>query len=107
MTEISCIHFNICLKARGSVGTIGGKYSEEFVLGSDLGEDEVFKCNSCDKAFNAELIATRQEVECMFCSSHDLTKFNAIEVGHTFLLGNRYSEKFDAKYTANETKAKK
>ncbi|CAG2175231.1 unnamed protein product, partial [Oppiella nova] len=92
--------------ACGSVGTIGGKYSEEFVLGSDLGEDEVFKCNSCDKAFNAELIATRQEVECMFCSSHDLTKFNAIEVGHTFLLGNRYSEKFDAKYTANETKAK-
>ncbi|CAG2163028.1 unnamed protein product [Oppiella nova] len=75
----------------------------EFVM---KGEDEVFKCNSCDKAFNAELIATRQEVECMFCSSHDLTKFNAIEVGHTFLLGNRYSEKFDAKYTANETKAK-
>ncbi|CAG2112859.1 unnamed protein product [Medioppia subpectinata] len=94
------------IKARASVGSIGGKYSDEFVLPSDLGEDEIYKCNACQTAFNTELVLNGSDAECISCKSNDLTKMNAIEVGHAFLLGNRYSAKFDAKYSSNDTNAK-
>lgn len=90
------------MKARGSVGTIGGKYSDEFLLISDLGEDEVYRCESCQTAFNKELINIEEGVKCLSCGCNTLSKVNAIEVGHSFLLGDTYSNKFNAKYVANE-----
>ncbi|XP_054164750.1 probable proline--tRNA ligase, mitochondrial [Oppia nitens] len=91
------------IKVRGSVGNIGGKYSQEFMLVSDLGEDEIYKCNVCESAFNTELIDNTDEVKCLTCNSNDLKKLNAIEVGHTFLLGTRYSHNFNANYISNDS----
>jgi prolyl-tRNA synthetase len=93
-------------KARGSVGSIGGKYSDEYHLISDLGEDEIFICNSCKSSFNAELVNTDEIPKCSSCSSNDLLKANAIEVGHAFLLGNKYSEKFKATFLTNDSQNK-
>ncbi len=93
-------------KARGSVGSIGGKYSHEYHLISDLGEDEIFICNSCKSSFNAELVDTDQIPKCNSCDSNDLFKTNAIEVGHAFLLGNKYSEKFNATFLTNDSQNK-
>jgi len=93
------------LKARGSVGSIGGKFSDEYLLVSNLGEDQIYSCNSCKTSFNSELVNT-ETPECLSCNSTDLTKSNAIEVGHAFLLGNRYSESFKATFVSSNAQNK-
>lgn len=92
--------------ARGSVGSIGGQYSHEFLLASDLGEDIVFNCQTCELWFNKELLKSDQSVKCLSCGSDRVTQLNAIEVGHSFLLGDHYSQRFNARYVSKNTNEK-
>lgn len=98
----------------GSVGSIGGKYSHEFLLETPLGEDEVYTCPNCNESFNSELISEyliefkENDIHCLNCKSDLLLpKRNALELGHSFLLGDRYSSKLGAHFLTQQTNIQK
>ncbi|XP_013773246.1 probable proline--tRNA ligase, mitochondrial [Limulus polyphemus] len=87
-----CLHV---VKVQGLTGNIGGKYSHEYHVLSEIGEDQLQLCTSCDFRTNVELQETISV--CPMCKSH-MKKSQGIEVGHAFYLGSVYSEAFNAQY---------
>jgi prolyl-tRNA synthetase len=84
-------------------GSIGGEKSNEFMLLSQTGEDTIFICEKCDWAANKELIDNPDK--CPKCGGK-ITAEKAIEVAHVFQQGTLYTEKMNAKFTANDGKSK-
>lgn len=107
---------------------MGGQYSHEYQLLTDAGQDDVMVCSSCGHCFNQELLSkdiaqsteeqttmdheselnqhqqqqlNQQKVKCLNCGSESIESKKGIEVGHTFLLGTRYSQPFNACYKQN------
>lgn len=97
------------VQAKGSTGTIGGHLSHEFHILSEVGEDSIIHCASCQQSFNSDLLETsedkvavtgtgttavsRGDTKCVHCgSSSSLSSSTSIEVGHTFLLGTKYTQ---------------
>ncbi|KAF2430496.1 class II aaRS and biotin synthetase [Tothia fuscella] len=78
-------------------GNMGGNLSHEFHFPSSAGEDTLLSCKQCGIAVNEEVIekARRQPAACPECGSKRVTSQRAIEVGHTFHLGTRYSQPLD------------
>ena len=79
-------------------------FGSNFVAGANE-ENNHFKNVNFEKDFKADLfgdiaLATKKSF-CIKCESK-LMIYRGIEVGHTFKLGNRYSEVFDAKYPNQE-----
>jgi prolyl-tRNA synthetase len=72
------------------------KYSHEFQMVSDAGEDTIYICNKCKVAINKEIKA--ETPVCPECSSDSFIEKNSIEVGNIFKLGTKYSLPFDLKY---------
>lgn len=89
----------LCVEA--SSGTIGGKLSHEFMVLSEHGEDKVLICQKCGFAANIEKIGNIKK--CPKCKGN-LTERNAIEVGHIFALGTKYSEVMKASFRNKEGK---
>jgi prolyl-tRNA synthetase len=100
------------LVAEASSGDMGGNYSHEYHLANPLGEDTVATCSSCGYTANDEVAiprnadkATRGEGAvaagdgCPECENGTLEVSKAIELGHTFYLGTRYSEPLEATYS--------
>ncbi len=73
------------------------KYSHEFQVLADVGEDTVHLCERCRVAVNKEIIA--DQPNCPVCGSHHLVEKQAIEAGNIFKLGTKFSGSFDFKYT--------
>lgn len=73
------------------------KYSHEFQMISDAGEDLIYICNKCKTAINKEIKDTTPV--CPKCSSDSFEEKKAVEVGNIFKLGNKYSLPFDLKFT--------
>lgn len=72
------------------------KYSHEFQMVSDAGEDTIYICNKCKTAINKEI---RPETQvCPNCSSDSFVEKKAIEVGNIFHLGTKFSSPFDLKF---------
>ncbi|VVC86845.1 unnamed protein product, partial [Leptidea sinapis] len=71
-------------------GEMGGSVSHEWQLPAAAGEDTVAVCPSCSH------VSLRGP--CQRCGS-ETTTLNSIEVGHTFVLGTRYSECLQARCT--------
>ncbi|OLL25559.1 putative proline--tRNA ligase, mitochondrial [Neolecta irregularis DAH-3] len=95
--------------AEAESGNIGGDKSHEYhYLSSSIpefgalltigGEDKVLVCERCNYAVNTERSSSPQ---CLQCGSQMHEK-SAIEVGHTFHLGTRYSEALGAFVTAED-----
>ncbi|KAH0560264.1 probable proline--tRNA ligase, mitochondrial [Cotesia glomerata] len=78
--------------ALGDPGLMGGNLSHEFHYLSDIGEDKILSCSSCEVNVNATMT---DKTTCFNCGS-ELTEQTGIEVGHTFLLGNKYSRALGA-----------
>ncbi|KPJ02223.1 putative prolyl-tRNA synthetase, mitochondrial [Papilio xuthus] len=76
-------------------GAMGGTLSHEWQLVADAGEDILEVCLKCDNVVRAD---TASGV-CDKCGS-ETKRVNSIEVGHTFVLGERYSAALGAHYTA-------
>lgn len=74
-------------------GNIGGSSSHEFMVLAPSGEDTVVFCPSCVYASNVELAG--EVVRCPLCQAL-LERTTAIEVGHVFDLGTRYSAPMEA-----------
>lgn len=71
-------------------GIMGGAESHEFMLPAEIGEDKILLCKKCSYAANIEAAETET---CPTCGGA-LGQERAIELGHTFKLGIKYSEPF-------------
>ncbi len=74
-------------------GLIGGSSSHEFMVLAPSGEDTVVSCPACTYSSNVELAGDASR--CPLCHAA-LERTTAIEVGHVFDLGTRYSEPMNA-----------
>jgi prolyl-tRNA synthetase len=76
------------LTVEADPGVMGGKVSHEFMVPAGDGEDIVLSCAKC------RLSRAYQEGEKEACTNcgGKVEKINAIEVGHIFKLGTKYSE---------------
>ena len=99
------------LKTSASVGAMGGSKSHEYHVKSEIGEDRVFTCPNCKKSISADLVTESNSdkielnklCELLKCgnecrtSNKIIESQNCIEVGHTFILGDRYTKYFPIK----------
>lgn len=83
-------------QAQASSGAIGGSHSHEFHLECSDGQDTILACPSCDFAGNLEVLQSPHA--CPKCSDTNLVSKKGLEIGHTFLLGSKYSSLLDAKF---------
>lgn len=83
-------------------GIMGGAESHEFMLPAEVGEDKILLCKKCGYAANIEATETK---DCPSCGG-SLKEERAIELGHTFKLGIKYSEPFGV-YFEDEDRIKK
>lgn len=78
-------------------GAIGGKKSEEFMMFSEAGEDTILYDEKTGQAFNKEIL-DREDYEEYLKTEYGITDLStlkprkAIELGHIFQLGTKYSE---------------
>ena len=84
-------------------GAIGGNKSEEFMMISDIGEDNILIDKTSGKALNCELLE-RSDAEDYLANTYGindiskLEKRKAVELGHVFQLGDKYSKAMNATY---------
>lgn len=91
-------------KAQASSGAIGGNCSHEFHLECESGQDTILHCDECKFVGNAEVFTDPNNPKCPQCSSPNLSLKKGLEIGHTFLLGTKYSQALDAKFKDQQGK---
>ncbi len=79
-------------------GEIGGDQAHEFMVLSEVGEDTITYCDTCDYAANQEYSALSEGDSCPHCEGTIKTA-KGIEVGNIFKLGTKYSESMNAFFT--------
>lgn len=77
-------------------GDMGGKYTHEFQLITDMGEDTLYVCD-CGFRANKETAENDSE-KCPQCGKQ-MKKLRGIEIGQVFQLGKKYSEAMHMTYT--------
>jgi len=82
---------------QASTGAMGGSLSHEFHFINDIGEDTILLCTKCNYGVNSELKGLQDSSQCANCGG-DLYEKKSIEVGHTFLLGTKYTSVFNSNY---------
>lgn len=82
-------------------GLIGGSLSHEFMILAASGEDTVLICEKCSWAANVEKEPDARA--CPKCGGPVSSK-TAIEVGHVFYLGHKYSVPMEAAFLDKEGK---
>jgi len=79
-------------------GGVFSKYSHEFQVLTESGEDNLVVCQHCDFAQNSEICSLKSGQPCPNCGQTvELAK--AIEVGNIFKLKTKFTEAFDYKFT--------
>ncbi|OGZ65882.1 MAG: hypothetical protein A3C50_00800 [Candidatus Staskawiczbacteria bacterium RIFCSPHIGHO2_02_FULL_43_16] len=73
------------------------KYSDEFQMVTDIGEDLIYICKKCGIAINKEIKA--ENPVCPKCQGGEFEEKKAVEVGNIFKLGTKFSTPFDLKFT--------
>ena len=73
------------------------KYSHEYQILSDVGEDHIYTCDKCRVAVNREILDDQSV--CPECGNKDLAEKKGIEVGNIFKLGTKFSDSFKFKCT--------
>ena len=90
-------------------GAMGGKKSEEFMLLCPIGEDTILYDKETKTALNTEILE-RENYEKYLAEEYGITdisrleKRKAIELGHIFQLGTKYSETMNGTYIAQNGK---
>ncbi|KYM96362.1 putative prolyl-tRNA synthetase, mitochondrial [Cyphomyrmex costatus] len=77
---------------KSDMGTIGGLISHEYHYISDIGEDTILQCPSCQFSINQSISETKNCPKC----KNELQSYTVAEVGHTFLLDTKYSKPLKA-----------
>ena len=86
-------------------GAMGGDVSHEYLVIAPIGEDAVLSCPSCGYA-GALSEKQKEGSSCPKCSKDKLEKKIAIELGHIFQLGTKYSDALGAVYLDEDGKQK-
>nr|CAD7438110.1 unnamed protein product [Timema bartmani] len=84
------------VKVMGDSGMIGGSLSHEYHYPVNVGEDQLLICQECNYGANTEVCGDSEE--CPQCKQPHMGHCSGIEVGHTFLLGTKYSTPLGASY---------
>ncbi|XP_034440000.1 probable proline--tRNA ligase, mitochondrial isoform X2 [Hippoglossus hippoglossus] len=92
-----------CVQVQADTGNIGGKLSHEFQLPADIGEDRLLVCGNCSFSANVETLSS-DGTDCPQCKTGTLVESKGIEVGHTFYLGKKYSQLFNATFSNAQNK---
>jgi prolyl-tRNA synthetase len=85
-------------------GQMGGKSAHEFMVMSEVGEDTITYCVTCDYAANVEYSNLSVGGKCPNCNEGKILVAKGIEVGNIFKLGTKYSESMNAKFTNDQGK---
>jgi prolyl-tRNA synthetase len=83
-----------CLAVEADSGVMGGKVSHEFMVTARDGEDAVSVCPQCRRAYPFNEGVDSACRDCGF----NLSKVNAIEIGHIFKLGTKYTKTLKADF---------
>ena len=81
-------------------GVMGGSVSHEFMVPSGDGEDKVYSCDKCSYA-----LSNSEKEDCPKCNNKFSVQ-NALEVGHIFKLGTKYSSSLGLNFTDQDGKQK-
>jgi prolyl-tRNA synthetase len=84
------------VKISADTGNMGGKISHEYHIATSIGEDSIISCAACSKAVNVEL--AKDGKICENCNVDGLDQQQGIEIGHTFILEDRYSKVLKATF---------
>ncbi len=76
------------------------KYSHEFQVETENGEDTVYVCNNCSLAVNKEIFDDKKV--CTDCGKQDYRETKASEVGNIFELKTKFSDSFNLKFAAED-----
>lgn len=87
------------LLTEASGGTFS-KYSHEFQVEVEAGEDTIYICQGCNLAQNKEIYDP--SAMCSSCGKSEFREAKACEVGNIFELKTKYSTSFDFKVTGPE-----
>lgn len=90
--------FGLDAKIVEASGGVFSKYSHEFQVLADQGEDMIYHCESCDFAQNKEIAEVRDGDDCPKCKTGKIKVSNSIEVGNIFRLMTKFSEAMGATY---------
>lgn len=90
--------------AAADSGAMGGSVSHEFLVPAAIGEDNVMKCSSCK--FGSTEPQYTEGLTCPECKQGQLKKHSAIELGHVFQLGLKYSNALQALFLDEDGKQK-
>ncbi|MFA5021991.1 MAG: aminoacyl--tRNA ligase-related protein [Patescibacteria group bacterium] len=82
------------------------KYSHEFQVLTQYGEDTIFYCDKCHYAQNKEVAEYKAGDQCPKCKAGKIQEGKAIEVGNIFPLKAKYSEPFKLEYVDEDGKKK-
>lgn len=90
-------------------GAMGGKKSEEFMMLSPIGEDTILYDEETGIGLNTEILEREDYIEYLkneygITDISKLQEKRAMELGHIFQLGTRYSVEMNATYTSKEGK---
>lgn len=80
-----------------SSGGSFSKYSDEFQVVTEAGEDIIYICKKCKTSINKEI--KPENPTCPKCKNSEFEEKKGIEVGNIFKLGTKYSLPFDLKFT--------
>lgn len=86
-------------------GQIGGDEADEFMVMSEVGEDTITYCMSCNYAANQEHSGLAVGDACPKCGG-TIQEAKGIEVGNIFKLGTKYSDSMGAKFQDKDGKQK-
>ncbi len=86
-------------------GAMGGDLSHEFLITAPIGESFVAQCSSCGFAQDAQE-DFKDGSKCPQCSKDALGKQVAIELGHIFQLGTKYTDALEGLYLDEDGKRK-
>ncbi len=81
------------------------KYSHEFQVLTENGEDTIFYCAKCFYAQNKEISEYKEGDKCPKCGGK-MKEGKAIEVGNIFKLKTKFSEAFDLSFLGKDGKKK-
>ena len=92
-------------------GAIGGKNSEEIMALSRIGEDTILYNPETKQGLNVEVLEKEDAKEHLkeiygIDSTENFHKEKAVELGHIFALGTKYSETMNINYIDNENNSK-
>lgn len=75
------------------------KYSHEYQILTESGEDIIFYCAACRYAQNKEVAEVKSGDTCPKCGKGIIAEGKAIEVGNIFRLHTRFTDAFEVTYT--------